>query len=105
MDFRVYVDNGILDDDHPGWAYFKLDLVQYWQARGNAANPQEPIPKDLSFMEDLISNEHELSVTDVSPEKIVELLAEGHIDELTELLVASEREYDVADHTMAEEIV
>lgn len=27
-----YVDEGILDPDHPEWAYFKLDLLRYWQA-------------------------------------------------------------------------
>lgn len=59
----------------------------------------------LSFTDDLISNERELSVTDVPAEKIAELLAEGRIDELTDLLVASGREYDAADQTMTEDIV
>lgn len=26
-----YEDEGIIDQDHPEWAYFKLDLLRYWQ--------------------------------------------------------------------------
>lgn len=56
----------------------------------------------LSFTEDLLCNELELSAVDVSPEKVAVLLAEGRIDELTELLVASGREHD-QQYTITEE--
>ncbi|KZP07597.1 hypothetical protein FIBSPDRAFT_901915 [Athelia psychrophila] len=58
----------------------------------------------LSFTEDLISNERELSVIEVPPEKIAELLAEGRIDELAELLVTAGREDD-ANRTITEGII
>ena len=48
----------------------------------------------LSFTDDLVSDPRELSVIDVPPEVITELLADGRIGELQELLESSWREWD-----------
>ncbi|KZP07603.1 hypothetical protein FIBSPDRAFT_965502 [Athelia psychrophila] len=97
---KYYVDEGILDVDHPGWVYFKLDLL-----RLKRTSMREGTFQSLAVSHgDAADPQHELSTIEVPPEKIAELLAEGRIDELTELLVEAGREYNM-DHTMTGDII
>ncbi|KZP07600.1 hypothetical protein FIBSPDRAFT_711293, partial [Athelia psychrophila] len=72
---RVFSSSKLMDESHrSNLSPFLMEMLQILKYRFRKER--------LSFTDDLISNERELSVTDVPAEKIAELLAEGRIDEL-----------------------
>lgn len=84
---RVFSSSKLTDDARRcNLSHFQMEMLQNLKHRFRGER--------ISFTENLVCNEHELSVVDVPAAKIEELLAEGRISELQELVDASWKEHD-----------